>query len=289
MSAEAGAANPIRDVSDTALWVAVYRAMESERPDALFKDPFARRLAGKRGQDIVDTMPHGRQMAWAMVIRTAVMDEMILRCIKEGARTVVNLAAGLDTRAYRLDLPEKLRWFHVDFPHMTEFMQEKLAGETARCQLEYIAADLRDASQREALFRRAAEHGPVLVITEGLLVYLPPEQVASLAHALKLSAEAIWWITDLATPLLLQRLDKLWSEKLAKGNSPFLFAPADSKAFFASHGWREAEFRSTWIESLRLKRPVRFAWFWSLMMKLQPKINHEARLRMSGIALLQPD
>jgi len=289
MIATAGTDNPIRDVSDTALWVAVYRAMESERPDALFKDPFARCLAGNRGQDIVESMPHGKQMAWAMVIRTAVMDELIMRCIKEGARTVLNLAAGLDTRPYRMDLPAKLQWLHVDFPKMTGFMQEKLAGETPRCRLEYVAADLREPAQREALFRRSAELGPVLVITEGLLVYLPPEQVASLAASLKETAEAVWWITDLATPLLLNRLDKLWAENLAKGNSPFLFAPDDSRAYFAEKGWREAEFRSTWIESLRLNRPVRYAWFWNMMLKLQPKARRDTRLRMSGIALLQPD
>jgi len=43
------AANPISSVSDTARWVALYRAMESDRPDALFRDPYARRLAGAAG------------------------------------------------------------------------------------------------------------------------------------------------------------------------------------------------------------------------------------------------
>ena len=51
--------NPIRNVSDTALWVAIYRAMESERPDALFQDPYARRLGGERGQAIVEALPCG--------------------------------------------------------------------------------------------------------------------------------------------------------------------------------------------------------------------------------------
>ena len=46
----------IRNVSDTARWVAFYRAMESERPDAVFRDPFARRLAGERGEAIVRTV-----------------------------------------------------------------------------------------------------------------------------------------------------------------------------------------------------------------------------------------
>src|SRR5436190_20373323 len=105
-----GQDNPIRSVSDTALWVAVYRAMESERTDALFRDPYARRLAGERGQAIVDAMPRGKAMSWPMVVRTAVMDEIVLRCVQQGAATVLNLAAGLDARPYRLALPSTLRW-----------------------------------------------------------------------------------------------------------------------------------------------------------------------------------
>src|SRR4249920_2369696 len=65
--------SPIRNVSDTALWVAIYRAMESERPDALFNDPYARRLGGERGEAIARTMPEGH---WPIVVRTAVMDEI---------------------------------------------------------------------------------------------------------------------------------------------------------------------------------------------------------------------
>ena len=66
-------ATPVRNVSDTARWVAIYRAMESERPDALFRDPYARRLGGERGEAIVRAMPRGRSMAWPMIVRTAVM------------------------------------------------------------------------------------------------------------------------------------------------------------------------------------------------------------------------
>ena len=101
--------NPIRNVSDTALWVAIYRAMESERSDALFNDPFARRLGGERGEAIVRAMPKGAATSWPMVVRTAVMDEIILRCVQQGATTVLNLAAGLDARPYRLPLPSSLR------------------------------------------------------------------------------------------------------------------------------------------------------------------------------------
>ena len=89
----------IENISDTARWVAFYRAMETERPDAIFRDPFARKLAGERGEQIVDNMKQGRAMAWAMIVRTAVFDEIILDTIPTyGIDTVINLAAGLDAR-----------------------------------------------------------------------------------------------------------------------------------------------------------------------------------------------
>lgn len=279
--------NPIRNVSDTALWVAVYRAMESERPDAHFHDPFARRLAGERGQAIVDAMPNGRRMAWPMVVRTAVMDEIILRCVQQGAKTVLNLAAGLDARPYRMELPPTLRWLHVDMPDMVDYFRQAMAGETPRCQLEFVAADLREANVRRDVFAQAATHGPVLVITEGLLVYLEPDEVAALARDLHDVAHARWWLTDLGSPMLLKMLEKRWQPKLRRGNAPFKFGPAEGTAFFAPYGWRESEFRSTWDESQRLDRQMPGAWIWKILMRLQPAKRREEGRRMSGIVLME--
>ncbi|WP_133479844.1 class I SAM-dependent methyltransferase [Cognatilysobacter segetis] len=279
-------ATPVRNVSDTARWVAIYRAMESERPDAIFRDPFARRLGGERGEAIVRAMPRGRSMAWPMIVRTAVMDEIVLRCVREGARTVLNLAAGLDARPYRLELPADLRWMHVDLPDMLGYFREQMAGETPRCHLEFHAADLRDAATRRELFADAARAGPVLVITEGLLIYLDAEDVAGLARDLHDVAHARWWLTDLASPLLLERFTRHLDSNLAAGNAPFRFAPADGTAFFAPMGWREREFRSTWDESLRIKRSVPAAPFWQLRSRLTPR-RHAAVRRMSGIVLLE--
>src|SRR5512140_162724 len=112
----------IENISDTALWVAYYRAMESARPDAIFSDPFALRLAGERGQQIVDNVKGGRRMAWAMIVRTAVFDEIILDAISSyGVDTVLNLAAGLDTRAWRMKLPATLRWIDADLPGILDY------------------------------------------------------------------------------------------------------------------------------------------------------------------------
>src|SRR5262245_39319823 len=102
----------IHHVSDTSLWVAYYRAEESDRPDALFHDPLARRLVGERGQAIAKSMESvGRFTRWTVVIRTLLIDRFIDDLVhREGVDTVINLGAGLDTRPYRMKLPSELRW-----------------------------------------------------------------------------------------------------------------------------------------------------------------------------------
>lgn len=281
--------SPITHVSDTAHWVAMYRAMESERPDALFHDPYARRLAGPQGDRILQQMPKAKAFAWPMVVRTAVMDEIILRAIaRDGVRTVVNLAAGLDARPFRLDLPRQLRWIDVDLPAMQDHKREALVAETPRCVLEWIPADLADPGQRQAVLARVASGAaPALVITEGLLIYLEADQVAALGRDLHACAPLSWWLTDLASPRLIKMMERTWGGRLRAGGAPFKFAPAEGTAFFEPLGWGEAEFRSSWEESIRLNRTMRFARFWSLIGKLYSKKAREAARRMAGIVLLK--
>ncbi len=68
----------LRNISDTALWAAMYRARETDRDDALFRDPFARRLAGERGEQITDSMPLAEETTWAWIMRTYLFDRLIL-------------------------------------------------------------------------------------------------------------------------------------------------------------------------------------------------------------------
>src|ERR671920_18442 len=149
----------IENISDTARWVAVYRAMETERADAIFRDPYARRLAGAKGEEIVGTMKRGRQMAWAMIVRTKVFDEIILERVRTGTDLVVNLAAGLDARPWRLALPSTLRWVDVDLPEILRYKTDTLAGETPVCRYEAVPTDLTDEAARTALFARLGTEG----------------------------------------------------------------------------------------------------------------------------------
>jgi methyltransferase (TIGR00027 family) len=283
-------AGAIQHVSDTARWVALYRAMESERSDALFHDPYARRLAGERAERIVASLPKGKTMSWPMVVRTVVLDELIQRAVqRDGVDTVLNLAAGLDTRPYRLPLPPELRWIEVDFPDVIAYKREQLAGAKPACTLEQVGLDLTEISRRQGLFAGIGSASKqVLVVSEGLLIYLTPEQVGALAEDLAVPPTFRWWLIDLTGPRILMRMEKTWGRAVAAGNAPFQFAPAEGTRFFEAHGWVEADFRSMWEEANRLNRAeVPFAWLWRLMGRFSSERRREEYRRMAGMVLLR--
>ena len=159
----------IAGISDTARWVAAYRARETERPDALFQDPLARRLAGEKGQRILEGLPSALRDSWAFVTRTVLLDRMIGDEIARGIDTVINLAAGLDTRPYRMELPAALRWVEVDLPELLAYKERVIGSEQPRCHLERAPLDLADVGQRRALLARlGAQAGRALGTHRGI-------------------------------------------------------------------------------------------------------------------------
>ena len=245
--------SPISNVSDTARWVAVYRARESARADALFHDPYAQLLAGERGQAIAALMPRQARSGWPMIARTKLMDDLILATIAQGCDCVVNLAAGFDTRPFRLKVPTSLRWIEADLPALTEEKERLLKGAQPHCQLRRIKVDLADGSARMAMLKEAVGASTqVLVITEGLLLYLDDAQVRALATDLGDQAGIRWWILDLASPALLDMMKKGMGQQLV--NAPMKFGPANGIAFFEDLGWRATHVQSVLRAASRFRR-----------------------------------
>jgi methyltransferase (TIGR00027 family) len=232
----------IRNISDTARWTAAIRARESELPNALFHDPLAARLAAERGHNILDQVPHASEHIWAMVVRTWLFDRVIASQVQRGADMVINLAAGLDARPYRMTLPPELPWVEIDLPDLLAYKEIVLADETPRCRLERIALDLSDVAARRAVFenlgRRASK---ALVLSEGLLVYLSAEEVGALARDLHVAAGCGQWAVDLVAPMVLRMLQATKGVSLEQAGAPMKFAPPEGPAFFEAHGWRPAE------------------------------------------------
>lgn len=259
----------INDVSDTAFLVAAYRAIETERTDALFRDPLAARLAGERGRKIVESMPRSFLAGWTVVIRTCIIDDFIRGAVDRGVDTVVNLGAGLDTRPYRLALPASLRWIEVDYPHMVEFKDGQLSDQKPQCRLERVKLDLANLPARRTLLADInSQSGTVLVLTEGVIPYLSVDEVASLADDLRSLGHFRHWIVDYFSPEVF-RYRRRAAMRQAMRNAPFRFEPKDYFGFFAERGWSAKEIRYIAEQAARLSRtaPLPFSVKWMIRLR----------------------
>jgi methyltransferase (TIGR00027 family) len=241
-------------VSDTARWVAAYRAMESARPDALFRDPFADRLAGERGRAIAAQASRGPGGAgWPMIVRTRLVDDLLTTSIAQGCDRVLDLAAGFDTRPYRMQLPASLEWIEADLAPLVDEKEKLLEGETPRCRLRRERVDLADARARGAFLERATEGASkALALTEGLLTYLDDAAVRELARDLASRPAIRWWVLDVASPAIRDWIHEGMGPHMR--NAPMKFAPDDGVAFFEKLGWRANDVRSFFREAVRLRR-----------------------------------
>jgi methyltransferase (TIGR00027 family) len=279
----------IDDVSDTAFWIAHYRGIENERPDALFHDPLAKRLAGDRGKKIAEAMPRGNFTSWAVVVRTCMIDDFIRFAIAQGVNTVLNLGAGLDTRPYRMNLPATLHWVEADYPHVIEFKEDRLRNETPRCRLTRVELDLANTDERRRMLDTYCTNASkVLILTEGVVPYLSETEAASLAEDLK--PRAAYWIVDYLSAHVVKLRPRRIQEKMK--NAPFKFMPDDWVGFFQQHGWRVKELRYLSEEAERLKRPLRFP-LWMIVLGsaralFQTKAQREAFKSFYGYAILEP-
>ncbi len=244
----------IRNISDTALWVAIYRAREAERPDALFHDPYARRLAGERGEQIAQHMESRVSHAWPYIARTYRVDQIIREQIQQGTDMVINLACGLDTRPYWHDLPASLQWVEVDLPAMIDYKEKVLSDEKPGCQLQRVRLDLSDIRARQKFFQELGSKAKrALIISEGLLVYLTADEVLALARDLAAQPSFHDWGIDLCSPGLLKMLQKELPA-LSQAGSPLKFGPSEGPDFFTPAGWRPAQVFSMIKTAAKLKR-----------------------------------
>jgi methyltransferase (TIGR00027 family) len=247
-----GTGHSITHVSDTARWTALHRATESARPDALFSDPLAERLAGEHGRAIIARAPRTTRNGWWLVARTKIIDDAIAEAITDGCDRVLNLAAGLDTRPYRLDLPPDLTWVEADLPALLAEKTQLLADQAPRCQLTRTAVDLADPHARDAFFNDALDGATnALVLTEGLLMYLEERDVVALSEAIN-RPEVAWWMVEIAFPGLRKMMNKKMAGMLQ--NAPFKFAPENGLAYFENLGWRTVEVESLFEAAHRFHR-----------------------------------
>lgn len=270
-------------VQDTARWAAAVRAAESARKDALFHDDLARRLVGA---DLEPLLALNRRITgtWPMVARTVLVDRMVLEAAREGTDGVLNLAAGYDTRPYRLELPRGLEWIEVDHADVLNAKARVLDGETPACAVERVALDLADTAARGAFFAsvRGRFHR-LLVLTEGLLYYLTGANALQLARDIH-GLVPHRWIFDLNNAYVRDMIASRARGALT-GTATMHFAPERGAAVFEPFGWSIRRVESLAKTAGRLGR-LRFPLSW--LVRLPSPVYGKPGWPWAGVCVAEP-
>jgi methyltransferase (TIGR00027 family) len=230
-------------VGATALMTAAARAIETERDDgrAMLSDPLARPLAGEKGFALLAQLevPTSDDGAPVFVVRHRFIDDVLADLTAgAGIRQIVLVAAGLDTRAFRLDWPAGTRLFEVDQQHVLAYKNEVLAarGARPRCERVEVPADLRED------WPRALEHcgfdpaRPTAWVAEGILFYIREASVHRLLDEMRrLSAAGSCLVADVLGTERGPREDT--KAVFAGWDAPFVFFSDDPAALVGGHGW----------------------------------------------------
>ena len=267
-------------VGTTAVMVAAARAVESEGPDPLIRDPYAKLLVTNAGAGVLweamldpdvaakveaidaESAAHLRHMRGYQAVRTNFFDTYFLDAVADGIRQVVILASGLDSRAYRLDWPAGTTVYEIDQPQVLAYTSTTLAenGVVPSADRREVAIDLRQdwpAALRAAGFDPTAR---TAWLAEGLLMYLPAEaqdrlftQIGELSPAgSRVSAETAPAHADERRQQMRERFKKV-AEQIGLEHQTIDVGElmyrddhrADVTDWLNDHGWRAKANRST--------------------------------------------
>jgi methyltransferase (TIGR00027 family) len=240
---------------------AAARARESGRADRLFEDPWAGALAGEEGFALLERDEALRPATPAFVVRHRFFDGFLMACAADGVRQVVLVAAGLDTRAFRLAWPAEVRLFELDQPSVLSYKQGVLtdAGASATCERVAVPVDLRDDWAPRLLEHGYKPGDPAVWLAEGLLFYLPEAAVHELLDtAAALSSPGSTLGTDtMSSAMLGHESRQAWVESYADAGAPFVFAADRPAELLAQHAW-EPTLHAYPDVARRLGRPWQF-------------------------------
>jgi methyltransferase (TIGR00027 family) len=228
-------------LGSTARWTAGVRAKESAREDRLFDDPWAAALVGEEGAEWIEH--RSADSVVPMVIRTRFFDDFLQRiCLQYAIRQVVLVAAGLDTRAFRLTWPEGTRLFELDQAPVLKYKEQVLrsAGARPACERQTIEADLTGPWKEKLIETGFDAQHPSGWLLEGFLFYLSNESVTHLLDEVtSLAARGSWMGFDVInSTMLTSAWTRQWVEMQANSGAPWIGTMDDPEGFLAARGWK---------------------------------------------------
>jgi O-methyltransferase involved in polyketide biosynthesis len=266
----------LRGVPETLLIPLYERALETRRADRIFRDDRAAALAAR-----IDYPFEQFKRAWmsqvGVAVRTQILDEQVRAFLQmHPAALVVNLGAGLCTRFFRVD-NGRVTWIELDLPAVTA-LRRQFIEETQRHRT--LAASATDLAWLEAV--SPEPHQALLIVAEGLLMYLDETEVRRLFLALADRFPGAHLLFEINAPLLTGRSQQHGAVSKMQGPAPFRWGPP-SGALCAAWDPR-IHFVEEWNLIDRFPRRWRWlapaAWIAPLKRWMMNKIVH---LDLSGV------
>jgi len=225
----------------TAFWTASVRARESAREDHLFEDPWAAALAGNAGAEWIEQ--RSADSVIPITIRTKYFDDFLQRIVQQSdIQQIVLVAAGLDTRAFRLGWKEGTRLFELDQPEVMKYKEEVLSasGAQPRCERRVVGKDLTEAWEEALVANGFDPQEPSCWLMEGFTFYLPSETIQQLIDQVtSLAARGSWLGFDcINNAVLTSQWTKAWVDMQAQMGAPWTGALDDPEGFLAGRGWK---------------------------------------------------
>jgi methyltransferase (TIGR00027 family) len=245
-------------VGSTALFVATARVLQGQRDEPLAVDQYAEvfcRAVGGSWADVLDgkAPDHPLKTEWGEVFqtfqgaRTRFFDNYFRGATADGVRQIVILAAGLDSRAYRLAWPDGTVVFELDQPKVLEFKRQVLAdhGDAPTADRREVAVDLREDWPKALRNSGFDPDKPSAWLAEGLLMYLPESAQEQLYTGIDtLAASGSHVALEEMQPLPADALEAKRAEERAEGQRPGTFwtliynqMHRDAVSWFGEHGW----------------------------------------------------
>ena len=227
-------------LGSTARWTAAVRAMESMREDRLFNDPWAAVLAGGEGREWLAKRPADSSLP--IVVRTRYFDDfLLLTSARNQIRQIILMAAGLDTRAFRLNWPAGTTLFELDRPEVLNDKEEILGslGVHPTCERVGIRADLTQ-SWGDILTKSGFNPQELSCwLLEGFLFYLPNEAILRIIDEVSsLAAPGSWLGFDIInSAMLTSSWTRPWIDMQSQSGAPWIGTLDEPEETLASRGW----------------------------------------------------
>jgi len=243
----------------------MYRAMESERPDALSRS-YARRLAGETGEKILSAMPQGRRWAWPMITRTAVMDEIIMRLVTEQGADTSSTSPPVSTPAYRLNSPPSCGGSTWISKGILSYKEAALRGGSGELQNRVRQSrPARPGNAPRAVPTRRRQCPTRARDLGGAAASTSRRKIDGACHRPRGAAGVSLVAHRLGSPQLLEWLRAHVGQPTTIGKRADDLRSGGRFRVLCACGWREAEYHPMLDAAVRLHRAPRMAWLWKVL------------------------